>query len=184
VLDPLELATVAGTWVLVVGTLAFAYWQMRQAQRLHSSTTLLDLRERFYSARLRQARRNLSAWLLQPKRGEEPDDWELGIFFELIGALTRNGVLEKRFVWSAFGTWITAYYTFLKEPEDLLTRWRKETNDPLIFAEFEWLALRMLEIDQGPNARSSPMRVSLEDARSVLESESRLRVPAEYEGPI
>lgn len=178
-LDLTTWATVLGTWVLVVGTLVFAYWQLRQAQRLHSSTTLLDLRERFYSPRLRQSRRELSAWLLRSERGEEPEDWEVGIFFELMGALTRRGVLEKRLVWSAFGTWITAYYEFMTVPEDLLSGWRKESHDPLIFGDFEWLARQMQEFDRrlAPGSPAGPGTVT--DARNVLEAEARLRLPVE-----
>jgi hypothetical protein len=165
--------------VLVIGTLFFAYWQLRQAQRLHSSTTLLELRERFYNPRLRQARKELSTWLLKSDRGEEPDDWEVGIFFELMGALARARVLEKRMVWNAFGTWITAYHAYLTHPQDLLTKWRKESNDPLIFAEFEWLAKRMLEFDRRFVTSPGQQRFAVSDARSVLESESHLRVPSE-----
>ncbi len=72
-------APILATWILVVGTLGFAYWQLRQAQRLHSATTILDLRERFYSARLRRGRRDLSQWLLRSARQPEVDNWEVGI---------------------------------------------------------------------------------------------------------
>ncbi|MCI4348970.1 MAG: hypothetical protein L3J93_01960 [Thermoplasmata archaeon] len=172
-------ATILGTWILVVGTLVFAYWQLRQAQRLHSSTTLLDLRERFYSPRMRQARRDLSTWLLKETRGEEPEDWEVGIFFELMGALTRTKVLEKRMVWSAFATWITAYHYCMTHPVDLLAKWRGESNDPLIFAEFEWLATTMLDMDRRLAPGAHDPRTSASDAQYVLESESHLRLPPE-----
>jgi hypothetical protein len=178
-LDFTTWATILGTWVLVVGTLAFAYWQLRQAQRLHSSTTLLDLRERFYSPRMRQARKELSTWLLRVDRGEEPEDWEVGIFFELMGALTRNRVLERRMVWHAFGVWIVAYHDFMTKPVNLYDRWRKESNDPLIFAEFEWLANQMLEYDRRLSPGPDYHRWAVTDSQSVLESESRLRIPAE-----
>jgi hypothetical protein len=176
-LDITTWATIIGTWALVVGTLAFSYWQLRQAQRLHSSTTLLDLRERFFSPRMRQARKELSEWLLREVRGEEPEDWEVGIFFELMGALTRSGVLEKRMVWSAFGTWITAYHMAMLAPENLLTKWRVESNDPLIFGDFEWLAKQMLEYDRRLSQAPDQHRFSITDYRYVLEAESHLRVP-------
>lgn len=181
-LDVTNWATILGTWILVVGTLAFAYWQLRQAQRLHSSTTLLDLRERFYSPRMRQARRELSTWLLATERGEEPDDWEVGIFFELMGALTRNRVLEPRMVWHAFGTWIVAYHYYVTTPDDLLTKWRKESDDPLIFAEFEWLAKKMIEYDRRLSPGPGYHRWAVTDAKSVLESESHLRGEVEPPG--
>ncbi|MGC2034374.1 MAG: hypothetical protein WA761_02875 [Thermoplasmata archaeon] len=178
-LDVTTWATILGTWLLVIGTLGFAYWQLRQAQRLHSSTTLLDLRERFYSPRMRQARKDLSTWLLKEQRGEEPDDWEVGIFFELIGALTRSGVLEKRMVWNAFGTWINAYHLSMRGPEDLFDKWRRESNDPLIFADFEWLAKQLLDFDRRLSQGPDQHRFSISEYRYVLESESHLRVPSE-----
>jgi hypothetical protein len=167
-------AALIGTWALVVGTLSFAYWQLRQTQRLHSATTLLDLREKFYSPRMCQARRELSGWLLTSDRGPEPDNWEVGLFFQLLGSLTHTGALDKRLVWSAFGTWISAYYVFARQPVDLLEQWRKESGDPLIFAEFEWLARQVIEFDRravrGPEAPDTLVN----DARTVLESETRI----------
>jgi len=173
-LDLATWATILGTWILVIGTLAFAYWQLRQAQRLHSATTILELRERFYSPRLRHARQELSRWLLLPNRGEEIENWEVTHFFELMGFLTRTRVLEKRMVWNAFGGWITAYYTFVTQPENLLVKWRTESQDPLIYAEFEWLAKEIAQLDRlllrGPHRSSSV----LADARYAMESESNI----------
>jgi len=169
---------IAATWVLVVGTLAFAYWQLRQSQRLHSTTTLLDLRDRFYSLRMRQARRALGVWLLKTDRPESPDNWEVALFFELLGSLTRSRNLEKGLVRKAFGTWITAYYTYITQPTNLIEQWRKESNDPQIFADFEWLAKWTIERERalapGPGFDQS----LLADGRDVLEGESRLDVVA------
>jgi len=169
---------IIGTWVLVVGTLAFGYWQLKQNQHLHSTSTLLDLRERYYSPRMRQARKELSSWLLQPNRSEEPDNWELGVFFELLGSLTRSRLLEKRLVRNAFGTWVTAYYTYLTQPVNRIEAWRKESNDPLIFADFEWLAKETIEFERrrAPAAGFGPSL--LEEARYVLEAESEIDVAA------
>lgn len=169
-------AALVGTWVLVVGTLAFAYWQLRQNQRLHSASTLLDLRERFYGPRMREARRELATWLLRTDRGEEIENWEVGVFFELLGNLTRSGVLDGRMVWKAFGSWVTAYYTLTRAPTDYFEKWRSEANDPLIFADFEWLARKCLEFDRGAAGTSTAPRVDLYDARYVLDSESHLGV--------
>jgi hypothetical protein len=167
-------APIIATWNLVVGTLGLAYWQLRQASRLHSASTLLDLRERFYSDRMRQARRELAGWMLKSDRGPEVDNWEVGIFLEMIGFLTRTGVLEKRMVWSAFGTWITAYWTLMKQPVDLVSQWRSESRDPTIFREYEWLAEQMFALDRKLVGARGPTRTPLEDAREVLESETHL----------
>ena len=175
-LDPATWAALIGTWVLVVGTLAFAYWQLRQSQRLHSATTLLDLRERFYAPRFLKARRDLSTWLTSSQRPEEPDSWEVAIFFELLGSLTRSGILDRRLVRNAFGTWVTAYYLFSRNPVDLFGRWRLEGNDPLIFADFEWLARTIIEYDRALTPSPTFDKELLEEARSVLEGEARIRV--------
>ncbi|HTZ61358.1 MAG TPA: hypothetical protein VMC82_01765 [Thermoplasmata archaeon] len=173
-IDPVTFAALVGTWVLVVGTLGFAYWQLRQTQRLHSASTVLDLRERFFGPRMQEARRELSTWLLRTDRGEEVDNWEVGIFFELLGSLTREGVLERRMVWEAFGTWVTAYYVFSREPVNLFERWRQESRDPLIFANFEWLAQQCQELDRRATHGAIPPRAATEDARDVLSGEARL----------
>jgi len=165
---------IIATWVLALGTLAFAYWQLRQNQRLHSTTTLLDLRDRFYGPRMRQARKTLSAWLLLDDRGEEPENWEVALFFELLGSLTRSRNLDRRLVRKAFGTWVTGYYTRITRPIDLIGQWRKDGNDPLIFADFEWLAKQIIE-EERRVAPGSGFEQSLEEeARFVLQGETQL----------
>jgi hypothetical protein len=167
---------IAATWVLVVGTLAFAYWQLRQSQRLHSTSTLLDLRDRFYSLRMRQARKALGTWLLKTDRPAEPENWEVALFFELLGSLTRARNLERGLVRKAFGTWITAYYTYITHPANLIEQWRKESNDPQIFADFEWLAKWDIEFERKLAPGPDFERSLLEDGRDVLQGESRLDV--------
>ena len=167
---------ILGTWALVIGTLAFAYWQLRQNQRLHSTSTLLDLRERYYSQRLRQARRSLSTWLLSDRRSEEPENWEVVIFFELLASLTRTRSLDWRLVRNAFGTWAYSYYLYMTRPTDLIGRWRKEGNDPLIFADFEWLARRFIDHERRLAPGPEFDRSLMEEAQYVLEGDSRLDV--------
>jgi hypothetical protein len=178
-LDPTVWIPIFATWILVVGTLAFAYWQLRQNRRLHSTTTLLDLRDRFYSQRMREARRTLAGWLLKEERPEDPENWEVGLFFELLGSLTRAGDIDRRLVRNAFGTWVTAYYLRFRKPLDLLTRWRKESNDDDVFADFEWLATWILAQDRRGSTPGPELERSMqEDAAYVLERESRLDVGA------
>ena len=165
---------ILATWVLVVGTLAFAYWQLRQNQRLHSTSTLLDLRERFYGPRLQRSRKSLSVWLLQGDRGDEPNVWEVALFFQLLGSLARTRTLDRRLVRNAFGTWITAYYTFMTQPVNLISKWRAESGDPSVFADFEWLAQLIIE-DERRLAPGPGFDESLRDeARYVLEGDSQL----------
>jgi len=171
-------APIAATWILVVGTLAFAFWQLRQNQRLHSTTTLLDLRDRFYTQRMRQARKSLGAWLLKADRSEETDNWEVALFFELLGSLTRSRNLDRRLVRKAFGTWITSYYIGITTPVDLFNQWRKESNDPLIFADFEWLAKWIIGRERRLAPGSGFEQSLQEEARFVLEGEAELDATA------
>jgi hypothetical protein len=181
--DLVTWVALVGTWVLVVGTLAFSYWQLRQNQRLHSASTLLDLRERYYGPRMRQARQVLSRWLLATPRGEEPEEWEVGIYFELLGSLTRDRVLELRMVWNAFGPFVTSYYVFLTEPDDLVAKWRREGNDPTTFADFEWLAKQFSELDRRAGPRAGTPSSTREDARYILEREARAPIDSDGRGP-
>ncbi len=183
-LDPATWAALIGTWVLVVGTLMFAYWQLRQTQRLHSASTLLELRERFFAPRMRQARRDLSSWLLRPApRGDEPDNWEVGLFFEMLGSLTHSRALEKRLVWSSFGTWVSAYYVFTTRPENLLARWRADGNDPLIFAEFEWLARQVIEMDARASHVPATDATLAAESRVILEAEAHVTADSDALAP-
>jgi len=165
---------IIATWILVIGTLAFAYWQLRQNQRLHSTTTLLDLRDRFYAERMRQAPKSLAAWLIKKDRVDEAENWEVALFFELLGSLTRSRNLDRRLVRKAFGTWVTSYYSGISQPVDLFQLWRKESNDPLIFADFEWLAKWIITQERrlapGPGFEQSLQ----EEAQFVLQGEAEL----------
>ncbi|MGC2289726.1 MAG: hypothetical protein WA688_07725 [Thermoplasmata archaeon] len=173
-LDLATWVTILGTWVLVVGTLTFAYWQMRQTQRINSAKTILDLRDRFDSPAMRATRREVSTQLLAGDPKKELENYDVGFFFQLMGSLTHERILDRRMVWNAFGGWVTGYHYALTHPVDRISRWRKETNDPTIFHEFEWLATEMTKLDHSA-VRSPPgSDTTAGDARDVLESESQL----------
>ncbi len=167
-------ATVVGTWILIVGTLTFAYWQMRQNQRISSAQSILDLRERFDSAPMRAARRELSAGLLKDPSSVEFTNYDVGFFFQLVGSMTRARVLDRRMVWNAFGPWVTGYYYSFTHPVDRIAQWRAESSDPLVFADFEWLAGEIAKLDRtAVRGRAGPDR-SKQDAQDMVESESTL----------
>ncbi|MCI4336408.1 MAG: hypothetical protein L3K17_04325 [Thermoplasmata archaeon] len=165
-----------GAWVLVIGTLVLMYWQTRQAQQLNAANSILTLRERFDSPRMRQARRQLALHLLSDRK-EDLTSVEVATFFELIGALTRRKVLDVDLVWEAFGTWITNYYFALRNPIDLIGRTRSELKDPLVFHEFEWLYQKVMDIDRhslGPTHTAQLERE--EESRAIMRLESNLDV--------
>jgi hypothetical protein len=167
--------TALGTWVLVVGTLVLMYWQTRQASRLNSANAVIALRERFDSHRMLKARRDLSKHLIRGEH-EEITNVEVATFFELVGALTHQKVLDEELVWEAFGTWVANYYWALRHPVDLVGRSRQELRDPLVFHEFEWLYERVMAID-----RRMAGHVATPRAEPSLETREMLSIEAEIE---
>ncbi len=165
--------SLVGTWALVVGTLLLMYWQTRQNQHLNSANAVMSLRERFDSARMRAARRHLADRLL---RGAHQDiaSVEVATFFELVGTLTHRKVLHDDLVWEAFGTWIEAYYTALRQPVDLIGQLRTNLTDPLVYHEFEWLHGRIESLNRRHLGHDPPARDGLEDARVLLRREPAL----------
>lgn len=150
------------------------YWQTRQTQELHSANSILTLRERFESPRYRAARRELSARLLE-HGGEELESLEVVMFFELLGVLTHQRVLNVRLVWHAFGGWVTNYWYALRHPVDYIARGRKMFGDPLVFAEFEWLAGQVERIDRRRlGDRHAELTSPEEECRMVMTHESAL----------
>jgi len=165
--------SLAGTWVLVVGTLILMYWQTRTSQRLNSANAVMALRERFDSAHMRAARRQLSERLL----GQSPDDIssvEVVTFFELVGTLTHHGLLDADLVWEAFGSWIVAYYWAIRHPVDLVAKIRGDLSDPLLFHEFEWLHDTVVSIDVHRELKPTAVVDNEASARRVLELERHL----------
>lgn len=169
-------ATAIAAWALVVGTLFLMYWQTRQTQQLNAANSILVLRERFDSPRMRQQRRLLATHLLGERR-EDLTSVEVATFFELIGALTRRKVLDVDLVWEAFGTWITNYYFALRHPVDLIGKTRTDLGDPLVFHEFEWLYERIIDIDRHSLGPTHSARIEQEaESRAILRLESALDV--------
>jgi len=168
--------TALGTWALVVGTLILMYWQTHQAGRLNSANAVITLRERFDSTRMLKARRDLSQHLIKGEH-EEITNVEVATFFELIGALTHQKVLDEKLVWEAFGTWITNYYWALRHPVDLIARSRQELRDPLVFHEFEWLYERVMAIDRKMVGHvPPPAGEPTLDAREMLSIEAEIEL--------
>jgi len=57
-------------------------------------------------------------------------------------------------------------------------RWRRETNAPRIFGEFDWLAKQVMDLDRRAVGAPGPQRTTVEEARYVLEGEARLPLAA------
>jgi hypothetical protein len=168
-LVPLDVNTLTAlaTWAVAIGTIVVLWWQTHVTQRLNSANAVMDLRERFDAPRMRRARRLLSQRLLDGKH-EAISTLEVAAFFELIGALTHRGVLDRDMVWEAFGTWATGYYHALRHPVDVIGRARTELKDPLVMHEFEWLYYRTRDMDHRHLHFSAPASQEDEAEESVV----------------
>ena len=169
----LALWSLAGTWALVIGTLLLMYWQTRSAQHLNSANAVMTLRERFDGTRMRAARRHLSERLLAHAH-DDIASMEVVTFFELVGTLTHRKVLEEELVWEAFGSWASAYYWGLRNPEDLIGKLREDLRDPLIFHEYEWLCKTVSEIDRMRLGAETPAKENAETSVALLTRETKL----------
>jgi len=167
--------SLAGTWLLVVGTLFLMYWQTRTSQQLNSANAVMSLRERYDASRMRAVRRHLSDRLLR-RAHEDIANMEVVNFFELVGTLTHRKLIDEELVWEAFGTWITSYYLALRRPVDLIGQLRENLDDPLVFHEFEWLYERVRRLDRKHTERLHATYHDSTDAdvERILKRESQL----------
>ncbi|MCI4320465.1 MAG: DUF4760 domain-containing protein [Thermoplasmata archaeon] len=173
-LSNLALWTAVGAWVLAIGTLFLMYWQTRESRRLNSANTVMGLREKFDSARMRVARRHLSERLLAGKV-EDVTNLDVLNFFELVGAQTFRKILDEEMVWEAFGNWVTSYYAAVRQPDDLIGRLRQTTEDPLIFGKLEWLNERIIRRDRRELGAVHVATVHVVDeGKIILKRESHL----------
>ncbi len=166
--------TAVATWALAAGTVTLLWWQVRVAQRLNSANAVLMLRERFDSPGTRRRRKTLAERLLAG-RHDDITNLEVAAFFELIGSLTHEGVLDRHIVWEAFGTWINGYYYALRNPVDVIGRARAALKDPLVMGEFEWLFGLVQRMDRKMLGAGADMDgANREEATALLSREAEL----------
>jgi hypothetical protein len=167
--------TLIGTWILVIGTLFFMFWQTRQAHLLNSANAVLELRSQFESPDIRRARRELAEFFLRDTSDGMPPV-EMLTFYELLGIMVRRGLLDRQLVWNAFGSYVTITHYRMRHPADRLGRLRKDFGDPLAFSQFEWLAGEVLRIDA---KRLGPGQQELidpaDEARAIFTVEAQIR---------
>ncbi len=167
--------TAGAAWAVAIGTVVLLWWQVRVSQRLNSANAVLTLRERFDSPAFRRRRKQLAERLLAG-RHDDITNLEVAAFFELVGSLTHQHVLDRYLVWEAFGTWINGYYYALRNPIDVIGRARTALKDPLIMHNFEW----MFGIVQQMDRKMIGAEVDIEDATRD-ESNALLKREAELD---
>ena len=141
-----EAWTAFGTWVLVIGTLVAVWWQVRQQREINSANTVMRLHDRFESSIMRNHRIQLSTVLSSGETINQRDD-QILVFFETLGLLTHQGILNVDMIWNEFCWETVRYYAALTRPTNRIAQLREDSHDKTLYSEFEWLNKRLLEID-------------------------------------
>jgi hypothetical protein len=172
----INLITAGAAWGVAVGTIVLLWWQTRVTQHLNSANAVLTLRERFDSPAYRRRRKLLAQRLLAGQH-DDITNLEVAAFFELVGSLTHTRVLRRELVWQAFGTWISGYYTALRNPVDVIGRTRTALKDPLIMGEFEWLYGIVQQIDRKKMGEEADFEgANREESAALLQREAVLEL--------
>jgi len=127
--------TALGTWFLVLGTLVAVIWQARQQGRINSANTVMILHDRFESSPMKAYRKRLASTLLRNEDLQQRDD-QILVFFETLGLLTHQKILNNEMVWNEFSWEVVRYYMALEEH---INSYREKSHDPTLYSEFEWL---------------------------------------------
>ena len=175
-LDPLtglgsEGWTALGTWFLVLGTLIAVIWQARQQGRINSANTVMILHDRFESSPMKAHRKRLASALLSKSEIQQRDD-QILVFFETLGLLTHQRILSKEMVWNEFSWEVVRYYLKLSNQIEL---WRKESHDPTLYSEFEWLYNCLIYLDcKKRGVRPEVANPNEREIHTFIEDESQL----------
>ena len=127
--------TALGTWFLVLGTLIAVIWQARQQGRINSANTVMILHDRFESSPMKAYRKRLASALSSNEEIQQRDD-QILVFFETLGLLTHQKILNNEMVWNEFSWEVVRYYLAL---EVHINSYREKSHDPTLYSEFEWL---------------------------------------------
>jgi len=95
---------------------------------------------------MRNQRKQLCLTLKMGKWIDQRDD-EVLVFLETLGLLTRQRILNEDMVWSEFCWEVVRYYAALTRDRNQITHLREASHDKTLYAEFEWLSNRLLELD-------------------------------------
>ena len=166
-----EAWTALATWVLVVGTLAAVWYQVRIQRRLHSVDVVINFSRRFDSMAMKGSRQNVAKWLLEgPPEATEASQMLLN-FFDEVGYLTKSGVLDAEAVWFEFCWPVTHYYHAL---EGHVASLRREDQDHTLHDEFDWLHRRLCTIDCKKRGMSKEWVPGKRQLQDFLHAESQL----------
>lgn len=153
--------------VIVGASLVAVFIQVR-LQRMASMVDAIEkLVSTWNSENQLRLRLNVCRRLINDKRYFGEDSEELLELLERIGAYVRFGALSEKAVWEVF-SWFTDHYYELSR--DGIAEMRKHHGDPLLYENFEWLAVRLNQISRKRGLRSLVVRNET-DAQNFLNAE-------------
>lgn len=129
-------------------TLYMIYRQISIARDVSAYEFLRKEDEVFESAQMKDFRSKLARHLMQcPGEFEKYDEYASAVcdWFENLGFLLRKNLAPDYLMWTMYCDSILSYWTFLQPSVDY---WRKKSDDPNYYSEFEYLYRAMLAFER------------------------------------
>jgi hypothetical protein len=159
------------TFLLAFGAIAAIYVEWKRCRFEHAIDLIVELDDHFNTTEFRIFRQNTAKFLLGTEQNQRSIDQVLG-FFEKVGYLTRNGVIEEKMVWHEMFYWIHRYYL---SATPFITRIRVIQKDNTVFEDFEYLQKRLVEIEKKErNCADANLTLSENELRDFLIRESEV----------
>jgi hypothetical protein len=159
----------------VIIALVFYILNLKHTRISNSAKMVLDLVNSFNSADMRKRRGRFAKALLDKKTSVDlRRDAPVLEFFEVVGYMTQQGVIDKKMVWRSFFWWLEFYYLAVTNDPNLIEEARSKTKSSSFFSNTIWLYKEMCEIDIEEEGTRKHICPSKDDVREFLEDESRL----------
>ncbi len=164
-----EIAIAIGTIALAV----IAVWAIRtEGKRVRlalGADLVFRLDERFNSQDMKEMRQSVARNINQSPNLQSPNLQPVLDFFEPIGQLMRNGVLDKELVYCMFFRWIHHYRHLAK---DYIANERH--NRPQIWEDFLYLHEQLLPLEQERSRPGASLQPTQQDLSDFIEEELNL----------
>jgi hypothetical protein len=173
-------------WILAIGTailalvaLFAAYGQSRSASRATGAQVYFKLEEKFYHTDLMRSLRRRAAEELLNKGNEGFDAFdELANFFDFVGTMVHQGVLNKEMAASSFFRRATAFWISAEKKGAIGTA---RTDNHFRWDEYEWLVKTLSNLYIERRKLPPGSRLSEVEIERILKLESRLPTLAQQQ---
>ncbi len=154
----ITLASLVVAVAVLLTNLWYFHGRAVQEHQINSANQVMALYDRYYfSPSMTRERKKMSGHLLR----HDPIDlmeYEFLDRFEMLGLLTRRGVIDPYIAWSMFESAVENYYkalTSLPDSTNYLKQIREKNHDSSLYQEFEWLNNCFLNLSQQSEHRGA-----------------------------